>query len=88
MIDVTLLQIEAAGGLSETLSSSPLLALVTLFGAGLVTSLTPCVYPMIPITASVIAGTAEKGQSRARTVGLTLTYAAGRFSSSRSPCSM
>ena len=77
MIDVTLLQIEASGGLSETLSSSPLLALVTLFGAGLVTSLTPCVYPMIPITASVIAGTAEQGQSRARTVGLTLTYAAG-----------
>jgi thiol:disulfide interchange protein DsbD len=77
MIDVTLLQIEPSGGLSGTLSSSPLLALVTLFGAGLVTSLTPCVYPMIPITASVIAGTAEQGQSRARTVGLTLTYAAG-----------
>ncbi len=77
MINVTLLQIEPSGGLSETLSSSPLLALVTLFGAGLVTSLTPCVYPMIPITASVIAGTAEHGQSRARTVGLTLTYAAG-----------
>lgn len=77
MIDVTLFQIAASGGLSETLSSSPLLALVTLFGAGLVTSLTPCVYPMIPITASVIAGTAEQGQSRARTVGLTLTYAAG-----------
>ncbi|MEJ2313137.1 MAG: cytochrome c biogenesis protein CcdA [Gemmatimonadales bacterium] len=77
MINVTLLQIEPSVGLSETLSSSPLLALVTLFGAGLVTSLTPCVYPMIPITASVIAGTAEQGQSRARTVGLTLTYAAG-----------
>jgi thiol:disulfide interchange protein DsbD len=77
MIDVTLLQIEPSGGLSGALSSSPLLALVTLFGAGLVTSLTPCVYPMIPITASVIAGTAEQGQSRARTVGLTLTYAAG-----------
>ncbi|MEJ2339720.1 MAG: cytochrome c biogenesis protein CcdA [Gemmatimonadales bacterium] len=74
---MTLLQIEPSVGLSETLSSSPLLALVTLFGAGLVTSLTPCVYPMIPITASVIAGTAEQGQSRARTVGLTLTYAAG-----------
>lgn len=72
-----LVQAEAAGGLSETLSASPLLAVVTLFGAGLLTSLTPCVYPMIPITASVIAGTAREGQTRTRTVGLTLTYVVG-----------
>jgi cytochrome c-type biogenesis protein len=65
------------GGLAEALGSSPLAALATLFGAGVLTSLTPCVYPMIPITASVIAGTTREGQSRARTVGLTLTYAVG-----------
>ncbi|HSM59758.1 MAG TPA: cytochrome c biogenesis protein CcdA, partial [Longimicrobiales bacterium] len=58
-------------------SASPALALVVLFGAGVLTSFTPCVFPMIPITASVIAGTAREGQSRARTVGLTLTYAVG-----------
>lgn len=73
----TLLQIDPAGGLSQALTSSPLLALATLFGAGLLTSLTPCVYPLIPITVSVIAGTAREGQSRGRTVGLTLTYAVG-----------
>lgn len=73
----SLLQVAPAGGLSEALSGSPLLALATLFGAGLLTSLTPCVYPMIPITVSVIAGTAKEGQSRRRTVGLTLTYAVG-----------
>ena len=50
-----LLQIEPAGGLSEALSSSPLLAMGAMFGAGILTSLTPCVYPMIPITAAVIA---------------------------------
>jgi len=72
-----LFQAEASGGLSETLSASPLLAVATLFGAGLLTSLTPCVYPMIPITVSVIAGTAREGQTKARTVGLTLTYAVG-----------
>jgi cytochrome c-type biogenesis protein len=72
-----LLQIEPAGGLSQALSSSPLLALGAMFGAGLLTSLTPCVYPMIPITAAVIAGTSREGQSKARTVGLTLTYAVG-----------
>ena len=43
-------------GLGEALRTQPLLALPTLFGAGLLTSLTPCVYPMIPITAAVIAG--------------------------------
>lgn len=74
---IALLQIEPAGGLSEALSASPLLALAFLFGAGLLTSLTPCVYPMIPITVSVIAGTAREGQPRSRTVGLTLTYAVG-----------
>jgi cytochrome c-type biogenesis protein len=77
MLLEALTQIEPAGGLSEALSGSPALALATLFGAGVLTSLTPCVYPMIPITASVIAGTAKEGQSRARTVGLTLTYAVG-----------
>jgi cytochrome c-type biogenesis protein len=63
-------------GLGEALRTQPLLALPTLFGAGLLTSLTPCVYPMIPITAAVIAGTAKQS-SRMRTVLLTLTYALG-----------
>jgi len=72
-----LLQIEPAGGLSEALAARPLVALATMFGAGLLTSLTPCVYPLIPITASVIAGTAHEGQTRGRTVGLTLTYVSG-----------
>ena len=73
----SLLQIEPAGGLSEALSSSPLLALGAMFGAGVLTSLTPCVYPMIPITSAVIAGTAREDQSKSRTIGLTLTYAVG-----------
>lgn len=64
-------------GLAETLQHSPLLAVATMFGAGLVTSLTPCVYPMIPITAGVLAGSAGTGASRSRVVGLTLTYVAG-----------
>jgi len=72
-----LLQIQPPGGWSEALSGNPLLALGVLFGAGVLTSLTPCVYPMIPITASVIAGTAREDQPRSRTVGLTLTYAVG-----------
>lgn len=73
----SLLQIEPAGGLSEALSQSPLTALAVLFGAGVLTSLTPCVYPMIPITSAVIAGTASENQSKGRTLALTLTYAVG-----------
>jgi len=64
-------------GLSATLSHNPLIALVTLFGAGLVTSLTPCIYPMIPITAGILSGTSAGQPSRARALRLTLTYASG-----------
>jgi len=64
-------------GLSEALTQSPVLALAVLFGAGIVTSLTPCIYPMIPITSAVIAGTTKENQSKSRTVRLTLTYAFG-----------
>src|SRR5688572_3338359 len=64
-------------GLADALSHHPLVAAATLFGAGLVTSLTPCVYPMMPITAGILSGTSAGQPSRARVAGLTLTYAAG-----------
>jgi cytochrome c-type biogenesis protein len=77
MIHALLQATARQGGLTESLSGSPLVALATLFGAGVLTSLTPCVYPMIPITVSVVAGTSREGQGRGRTVALTLTYALG-----------
>ncbi len=43
----------------------------------MLTSLTPCVYPMIPITVGVIGGSAGPDASRRRTVALTLTYVTG-----------
>lgn len=63
--------------LSEALRHHPLLAVAMLFGAGVVTSLTPCIYPMIPITAGLISGSAGPAPSRRRTIGLTLTYVTG-----------
>lgn len=75
MVDVAL--VATVQGLTESLNHRPLVALVSLFGAGLVTSLTPCVYPMIPITAGILAGSAGPNGSRLRTVGLTLTYVSG-----------
>lgn len=54
---LAILDVLAQAGLGETLQNNPALAVATLFGAGVLTSLTPCVYPMIPITAGIIAGT-------------------------------
>ena len=51
--------------------------MVALFGAGLITSLTPCIYPMIPITAGLLAGASQGATSRSRTIRLTLTYVTG-----------
>lgn len=63
-------------GLAESLGQQPLLALATLFGAGVLTSLTPCIYPMIPITAGIL-GAAGGGASRRRVAMLTFTYVLG-----------
>ena len=63
--------------MGDTLTHHPLLAMAALFGAGVVTSLTPCIYPMIPITIGILSGSSAGPTSRARTVGLTLTYATG-----------
>ena len=59
--------------------SSPLVAIPVLFLGGVLTSLNPCIYPMIPITAAIVggAGTTEAGAPRSRTVLLTLMYVLG-----------
>lgn len=64
--------------LASRLSGSPVTALPLLFVAGLVTSLNPCIYPMIPITAAIVGGSSLGGKvSRLRTFLLSLTYALG-----------
>jgi thiol:disulfide interchange protein DsbD len=40
----------------------PLVALPLLFAAGVLTSLTPCIYPMIPITAGILGGAGAVGR--------------------------
>jgi cytochrome c-type biogenesis protein len=64
-------------GLAVHLHEHPLLALATLFGAGVVTSFTPCVYPMIPITVGALGGSAVNRPSRGRMVVLTAAYVLG-----------
>ena len=75
--------------LTSHLSDSPAVALPLLFLGGVLTSLTPCIYPMIPITAAIVGGQSVgsadtstgiagvANRPRARVVGLTLTYVLG-----------
>src|SRR5215468_1808408 len=60
--------------------SSPLQALPAIFIGGVLTSLTPCIYPMIPITAAIVGGTSvgeAKQPPKWRPAFLTLTYVLG-----------
>jgi len=69
--------------IDTSLQSSLLLSLVVAYFGGVLASLTPCVYPMIPITAGVI-GHANIGGTKLRgfllsllyVLGMALTYAA------------
>ena len=65
--------------IATTLSGRPLVAVPLLFLAGVLTSLTPCIYPMIPITAAIVGGqsTGEVKTDRWRPLLLSLTYAVG-----------
>jgi thiol:disulfide interchange protein DsbD len=68
--------------IAAQLSANPAAALPALFGAGVLTSLTPCIYPMIPITAAIVGGqtvgvAAPAPRGRARAAALTLAYVVG-----------
>jgi thiol:disulfide interchange protein DsbD len=62
--------------------SSPAVAIPVLFAGGVLTSLNPCIYPMIPITAAIVGGqevaSVNNGtRRRGRPILLTLTYVLG-----------
>lgn len=63
------------------LSGNPLRALPFVFAGGVLTSLTPCIYPMIPITAAIVGGTSVADASltppKWRPLFLTLSYVLG-----------
>lgn len=63
--------------LETLLRERPLAAIPLLFAAGVATSLTPCIYPMIPITAGVLGGAGAAGRTRRQTILLTVTYVLG-----------
>lgn len=62
--------------LEEKLKESLFLALLIVFILGLASSLTPCTYPMIPITMAIL-GTRNKSQSHLKSFLLSHTYVLG-----------
>ncbi len=65
-----------AQGFQQYLTGAPALAFAAAFVAGLLASLTPCVYPMIPITAAYLGGSGARGPA-GRSIGLSLCYMVG-----------
>lgn len=63
-------------GMQEYIRSAPHLAYVAAFAGGVATSLTPCVYPIIPITVGYIGGRSA-GSSPRRGLMLSLSYVLG-----------
>ena len=62
--------------LGAQLSAHPAAALATVFAGGVLTSMTPCLYPMIPVTVAVIGGGATL-PTRRRRMGLAFLYCLG-----------
>ncbi len=61
--------------LEGQLQSRSLTAIFVVFAAGVLTSFTPCVYPMIPVTVTFIGGSAAGDRRRA--IGLSAVYVVG-----------
>ena len=66
------------------LNAHPFAVIPLIFAGGVLTSLTPCIYPMIPITAAIVGGQATRTEASFRrsailtgayVLGLALTYA-------------
>lgn len=62
--------------LAAALGERPLVALAGAYAGGVLTSLTPCLYPMIPVTAAIVGG-GERGAGTGRRTLLVFTYVAG-----------
>ncbi len=71
----TLSATSETGEFRKALSKGYLRAFLAVFIGGILTSLTPCVYPLIPITVSVFGASREA--SRLRSFSLSVTYVLG-----------
>jgi thiol:disulfide interchange protein DsbD len=75
ILPLVLARLAYAGDFAAAVQRGTLHAFAFAFGAGFLTSLTPCVYPMIPITISIFG--ARGASSRVRSFLLATAYVAG-----------
>ncbi len=68
--------LELTQSFQHYVTAAPAVAYLIAFAVGFMTSLTPCVYPMIPITAAYIGGSSYKG-AWGRSLLLSLCYVLG-----------
>ena len=67
----------STAGMETYLMGSPLLAVGAAFAGGFLASLSPCVYPMIPIVSAYVGSRNTAESSRARSLQLSLVYVIG-----------
>src|SRR5690242_8531232 len=60
--------------LTPDFTARPIAAIGLAFGGGVLASLSPCLYPMIPVTLSIVGG---NGASSRRRVSLAFIYVTG-----------
>ncbi len=64
-------------GIEPYLGGSPLVAIGAAFGGGVLASLAPCVYPMIPIVSAYVGSRSVGEKTRMRSFSLSLAYVVG-----------
>ncbi|MGB2926326.1 MAG: cytochrome c biogenesis protein CcdA [Limnothrix sp.] len=78
-LELQLYQLQQFGNalVDQQLNHWSVLSIFLVFGAGLLTSLTPCTLSMLPITIGYIGGTAEEEKTRLETILQSLWFALG-----------
>jgi len=64
-------------GLEAFLAGPPLAALGAAFASGVLASLAPCVYPMVPVVSAYVGSRTEGDRTRSRSFLLSLVYVIG-----------
>ncbi len=71
------MSLASSGSIESQIEKNLLVALALIFLFGFLTSLTPCVYPLIPITLAVVGARSANSTSKAQAFTLSLVYVLG-----------
>lgn len=74
--EISIESLNTSKGIQNLLNEHLALTFLLVFLAGILTSFTPCIFPMIPITLAVL-GTRDEKRSKTAGLGLSLSYVLG-----------